>query len=362
MDDRSMLIVLDNARSEEQVRPLLPASASCLVLVTSRGSLAGLVAREGARRMDLDLLTLAESVQLLRRLIGSRVDAEPEAAQALAGRCARLPLALRVVAERAVARPKVPLASLLTELADERQRLDLLDAGGDAGTAVRAVLSWSYHGLPASAARVFRILGIHPGRTSDVYTATALASVSVPEASRLTAVLARAHLIDERTHGQHGMHDLLRDYAIELCASTDSTSDRRTALTRLFTYYLHAACTAMNVLAPRDSYRRPHLIRTNAVEVPSLTDHAQALAWIESERANIVATIRHAALDNGNERRDYVLQMSATLYRYFETRAYDDDALAVHSLALGFAEKTDDDSLHAKALADIGLREARQIP
>ena len=190
-----MLIVLDNARNVEQVRPLLPGSPSCVAVVTSRDALAGLVARDGARRLDLDLLPLAEAVGLLRALIGERVDAEPEAAVTLAGQCARLPLALRVAAELAAASPGVSLADLTAELADQQQRLDLLDAGGDQRTAVRAVFSWSYRHLDAEAARAFRLLGLHPGADLDAYAAAALTGTTLRQARRLLDRLARAHLI-----------------------------------------------------------------------------------------------------------------------------------------------------------------------
>ena len=138
-----MLIVLDNAATVEQVRPLLPGTPSALVVATSRDSLTGLVARHGARRLDLDLLPPEDAVALLGALIGGRVVAEPDAAAELAGQCVRLPLALRVAAELAVARPVTPLAALVEELADEQRRLELLDAGGDPRTAVRAVFSLS---------------------------------------------------------------------------------------------------------------------------------------------------------------------------------------------------------------------------
>ena len=146
-----MLVVLDNAASVEQARPLLPGSPSCLVVVTSRDSLAGLVARHGARRLALDMLPAADAIGLLRTLIGDRVDAEPDAAAELAAQCARLPLALRVAAELAAASPDSRLAELAGELAGEQRRLDLLDAGGDERTAVRGVFSWSYRHLPAAA-------------------------------------------------------------------------------------------------------------------------------------------------------------------------------------------------------------------
>jgi DNA-binding SARP family transcriptional activator/Tfp pilus assembly protein PilF len=157
---KRMLVVLDNAGTARQVRPLLPGNPACAVVVTSRDSLAALVARDGARRLDLDQLPLDDAVNLLRALIGERADADPDdATVALAGQCCRLPLALRVAAELAAANPDVPLAVLVGELADQQQRLGLLAAGGDAGTAVRAVFSWSYRHLDTRAARTFRLAG-----------------------------------------------------------------------------------------------------------------------------------------------------------------------------------------------------------
>jgi hypothetical protein len=180
---RRMLVVLDNAGSAEQVRPLLPGSPSCAVLVTSRDALAGLVARDGAARLDLDVLPLDEAVALLRALIGERVDHEPEAAAELASQCCRLPLALRVAAELAASRAGRSLASLTAELADLDARLDLLEAGSDPLTSVRTVLSWSCRQLDADTARAFRLLGLHPGLDLEPYAAAALAGLTVRRGS-----------------------------------------------------------------------------------------------------------------------------------------------------------------------------------
>ena len=193
--DRRMLIVLDNAATVEQVRPLLPGTGSCAVLVTSRDSLAGLVAREGAQRLDLDLLPADAARTLLRRLIGPRAEAEPDAVDALAAQCARLPLALRVAAELAVTRPGTPLTDLVAELADQQRRLYLLDAEGDPRAAVVTVFSWSLRQLPPEAARTFRLLGLHPGPDLDAHAAAALTGNTVPDARRALEILARAHLV-----------------------------------------------------------------------------------------------------------------------------------------------------------------------
>lgn len=230
---RRMLVVLDNASSVEHVRPLLPGTPSCVVVVTSRDSLAGLVALHGAHRLDLDLLPAADAAALLRTLIGARVEDEPEAAAVLAGQCARLPLALRIAAELATARPASPLAELVTELADQRRRLDLLAAGGDPRAAVRAVFSWSYRRLPADAARAFRLLGLHPGPDLDPHAAAALTGERLDGARRLLGLLAHAHLIGPARAGRYGMHDLLRAYAMDLAHAEDSETERDQALSRL---------------------------------------------------------------------------------------------------------------------------------
>jgi DNA-binding SARP family transcriptional activator len=213
MDWRRALLVLDNAASVEQVRPLLPGTPSCVVIVTSRDSLAGLVARHGARRLDLDLLPEADAVTLLRELIGARVDADRAAASTLAAQCARLPLALRVAAELATARPDLAIARLTEELSDEQRRLRLLDAGGDERTAVCPVLSWSYRRLEADAAQAFRQIGLHAGPAIDAPALAALTGTSAEHAESLLRTLAHGHLVYRAGPGRYAMHDLLRAYA-----------------------------------------------------------------------------------------------------------------------------------------------------
>ena len=272
---RRMLVLLDNARSVEQVRPLLPASAGCLTLVTSRDSMAGLVAREGARRIELDLLPLADATGLLHTLIGERATTDPGATRALAEGCSRLPLALRVAAERAVASPGTSLASLVDELTDERRSLDLLEADGDQRTAVRAVFSWSYRQLEQAAARAFRLAALHPGPDLDVYSVAALIGGSLEQADSLLGQLVRASLIqppgpERRSDDRYTRHDLLRAYGRELAIAADPESDRRAALTRLFDYYLHTASVATDTLYPTDRSRHPDLPRPASPVPPAL--------------------------------------------------------------------------------------------
>src|ERR1035437_1329549 len=199
-----MLILVDNAATSGQVRPLLPGSPGCLVLVTSRGRLPGLTTREGAARVTLDLLPQGEALALLRKVLGrARVDAEPDAAAEIATRCACLPLALRIAADRAADRPNLTLAGLAAQLAASRSRLDVLAADDDStSTALRSVFSWSYQALASNAARMFRLLGLHPVPDVSVPAAAALAATSHAAAGQLLQALAGVHLLEETSPGR----------------------------------------------------------------------------------------------------------------------------------------------------------------
>jgi DNA-binding SARP family transcriptional activator/Flp pilus assembly protein TadD len=348
---KKMLVVLDNAATVEQVRPLLPGSPACAVLITSRDSLAGLVARDGATRLDLDLLPLADAVSLLRALVGTRVDDDPHAAAVLATQCCRLPLALRVAAELAVGRPAVPLAELTGELADQPKRLDLLDADGDARTAVRAVFSWSYRGLDADAARAFRLAGLHPGSDFDSYAAAALTAATLDQARRALDVLARAHLVQPAAPGRHGLHDLLRAYARELADVHDGQSEQRAALTRLFDYYLYTAATATDALVPAERHRRPRIPPPDT-PVPPVADAAAARAWLDPERATLVAVTAHMA-EHGWPA--YTTRLAATLYRYLDSGGHYPEAMVIYGHARRAAAAAGDRAAEANALTNLGV-------
>ena len=357
LDGRRVLVMLDNAASVEQVRPLLPGGPSCLVVVTSRDSLAGLVARHGAQRLDLDILPLADAMGLLRSLIGGRVDAEPRAAAALAGHCARLPLALRVAAELAAASPGQRLEELAGELAGEQRRLDLLDAGGDGHTAVRGVFSWSYRHLPAEAARAFRLAGLHPGPDFDAYAVAALTGVTITQARDVLALLARAHLIYPTAAGRYGMHDLLRAYASQLAAEHDSDTARAEALTALYDYYLGTAGQAMDVLVPAEKHYRPGSILVDS-PVPSVASPAQARAWLDAQRATLVAVAAHTA-DAANSA-GHAARLAAIVYRYLETGGHYADAVTIHGHARRAAALIGDRAAEATALTNLGIISWRQ--
>jgi tetratricopeptide (TPR) repeat protein len=353
---RRMLVVLDNAADGGQVRPLLPGTSSCVVVVTSRDAMAGLVARDGARRLDLDLLPLGDAVALLRTLIGERVVAEPAAAVTLAGQCARLPLALRVAAELAASRPGAGLAELVAELADEQRRLDLFDAGGDSHTAVRPVFSWSYRHLSTPAARAFRLLGLHPGPDLDSYAAAALCATSRDQIQPLLDLLARAHLLAPMGHGRYGMHDLLRAYATHLAIAEDSEQEREAALTRLFDHYLATAAAAMDTLHPAEKHRRPR-ISLPTTPIPPVTEPTTARAWLDAERATLTAACGYTSAHGWSS---HTTRLADTLFRYLETGGHYPDALTIHTHARHAAHHTRDRAAEAHALTNLGVIHLRQ--
>jgi len=224
---RRMLVLLDNARDSDQVRPLLPGSPGCLVLVTSRSELPGLVAAEGARALRLGVFSDAEALELLVRRIGSaRVAAEPEVARELTRLCARLPLALAIIAARVIARPGFPLASLAEELRDGGGRLDAL-ATGEQTADIREVFSWSYRCLRPPAARMFLLLGLYPGPDITVAAAARLAATTPREARGLLRELTRCHVLAELSPGRYALHELLRAYAAERARAEEVRSIAR---------------------------------------------------------------------------------------------------------------------------------------
>ena len=248
---KRMLILADNARDAAQVRPLLPGSPGSLVLVTSRSQLDGLAATDGARTLSLEVLTGAEASDLLAARVGaSRTAAEPAAVAELVRLCARLPLALAIAGARA-ASTTWPLAAHAAELAERRHRLDALDLG-EAAADVRSVFSWSYRQLSEPTARMFRLLGLHPGPDFSAPATASLADLDGTQAGSALRELSQANLLIERAPGRHALHDLLHAYASEL-AKSDSASDNaseedRAALDRMIDHYLYSAQAADRAL------------------------------------------------------------------------------------------------------------------
>ncbi|MFJ6795421.1 BTAD domain-containing putative transcriptional regulator [Streptomyces sp. NPDC091268] len=344
---RRILIVLDNASSVDQVRPLLPGTGSCAVVVTSRDTLGELVARHGARRLSLDLLPMGDSLDLLRRLIGDRVDSAPEVGEALAEQCVGLPLALRVAAELAATLRTTPLPYLVSELADRRKRLGMLDS---VGNPISAVFSWSYQHLPAAAARVFRLLGLQLGPHISLNASAALAGRDPRDTRTALTLLTRAHLVHMSGPDRYGMHDLLRAYAIDLAHDDVTPADQAAARQRLVDYYLHTAHAAGAMLDHRDPIEVP----APAPGVPSAAfrDRDGALAWFAAEHQTLLAAV-DAAPD------PYVGLLARTVATYLEQRGHWHDWVATQQAALEAACRLEDRPGIAAAHSELGRANAR---
>jgi tetratricopeptide (TPR) repeat protein len=291
---KRVLVVLDNAHDAAQVRRLLPGSPGCLVLVTSRNQLAGLAA-EGAHVLRLDPFTIEEARDLLNRRLGSgRVQREPRAAEELIKLCARLPLALSVAAAYAAAHPDFPLAVLASEF--RSRGLDLLDTG-DPATTTRTVFSWSYHHLSEDTARMFRLLGIHPGPDISLPAAASLGAVPVEQARKVLDELARAYLVEEHLPGRFTFHDLLRTYAAEQARTHESSGELAPAVRRLLDHYLRSMHAGAVLLYPRLRIEMPQPVP--GVLAESFRTHDQAMAWSRNERQVVQALVTHAAEHGG---------------------------------------------------------------
>lgn len=353
---RRMLVVLDNARSAEQVRPLLPGSPGCLALITSRRSLIGLAATEGAQLLNVGMLNAGEARELLIRRLGEdRVEADRDAVQKIIGRCAGLPLALAIVAARAAAQPDLPLAALAKELCEADGRLDALD-GGEASSQVRAVFSWSYRALSPQAARLFRLLGLHPGPDAALPAIAALAGVPAARARELLAELVHGHLLTEQpVVGRYAFHDLLRAYAAELAASYDGDGIRHAAAYRLFDHYLHMAHRADALLTPRPS-PAPLPSAQPGAEAEELSSHQHAQVWFTAERSALLAAVEQAPAAGFHR---HAWQLASALTTYLDRHGYWRALVTAHTTALDAARLHGDVVGQAEAHRGLGLAEDR---
>lgn len=295
---RRMLIVLDNAASVAQVRPLLPGSRHCHVVVTSRNRLSGLVARDGARRVSVEVLSSEEAVKLLQKVIADYRSGDEDGDLAeLARLCAFLPLALRIAAERAAARPRMPLQELIADLRDESGLWDALSSDDDGeADAVRTVFAWSYRALPSDAAQLFRRLGLHPGPEFSLYAAAALASASISVTRRLLDALIGAHLLEDIGAGRYQFHDLLRAYAADQAQEIDVENDRLESAGRLLRYYLHASAEAVAMTRSGYTLQVPLEAPPPSMSLPTFNDEPAAVAWYKTERANLMLAAKTAAV------------------------------------------------------------------
>jgi len=349
--DRRMLVLLDNAFDAAQVRPLLPGSPGSLVVVTSRSQLTGLAVTEGASQISLDVLTSTEARELLCGWLGvARVGAEGAAVAEITGLCARLPLALAITAARAVARPDLPLSTLAAELRRASERLDVL-ATGDTVTDVRAVFSWSYHSLGDAAARMFRLIGLHPGPDISASAAASLAGLPLTAAKAALWELTGAHLLTEHAPGRFTFHDLLRAYACEQASATDSDAERQAASHRMLDHYLQTGCAADRRINPSRARLSPLPVQPG-VSREELTDHQQALAWFEAERQVLLALPEAAAAAGFDA---HAWQIAWACATFLQWRGHWSDGVRIQRTALAAARRAGDLSGQANACYLLAL-------
>ncbi|ONI81441.1 hypothetical protein ALI144C_19080 [Actinosynnema sp. ALI-1.44] len=346
--NREVLVVLDNAASASQVRPLLPGSPHCRVLITSRHRLVDL---DTGHVLSLDVLPAREAVALFTRILGEhRAVNEPEAVREVVRLCGYLPLAVRIAAARLCTRPAWTVRHLVDRLGDRHQRLAELDTG-DRGAA--AAFTLSYRRITSDQQRVFRLLGLHPGSDFDAHAAACLTGATVDVAEKLVEGLVDAHLLQQPQPGRYGFHDLLRHYARQTASATDE--DRHTALARLVGHYSQLAVAADRLLDPRRP--RVHIGEPIADCHPRpFGDQAAALRWLDTEHHNLLACQRLAVEENWH---GVVWQLAWTLDTYQRHRGHLPDRLVAWQAALTAAVRLDESTLVARSHLHVGAALAR---
>ncbi|QKG19826.1 AfsR/SARP family transcriptional regulator [Actinomadura verrucosospora] len=340
---RRMLVVLDNAAGAGQVRPLLPGASASLVLITSRRRLPDL---DAAVALSIDVLPRREAAGLFARIVGERAAAQPDAVDEVLLLCGFLPLAVRIAAARLRHRPRWDVAHLAGRLRDERRGLAEL---ATAERGVGAAFALSYRQLDPDHRRLFRLLGLHPGRDIEPRAAAALAGLDPAEAEDLLEDLLDVHMLQQHEPGRYRFHDLLRRYARDT-AATEPPEERHAALTRLLDHYLGTAGAAMDVLYPDSAHRRPR-VEHAAEPAAAFRDADEALAWLTAERADLVLAAAYAA-DNGWPAHTGAL--ATTLYRHLYDQALHDDARLLYGKALDAARRRRDPAAEGRALTDLG--------
>ncbi|MFE3741206.1 ATP-binding protein [Streptomyces sp. NPDC059096] len=355
--DRRILIILDNAATVAQVRPLLPGSKDCLVVVTSRSRLSGLAVRDGARRLTLGTLPQPEAVALLRAVTaGYRPEDDADKLTELAELCARLPLALRIAAERAASHPHMRLDDLIADLRDESALWDALSTGDDdEAEAVRTVFAWSYRALPDQAARLFRLLGLHPGPEFGLHAAAALSALPAGRGRQLLDSLVGAHLLEQTGPDRYQFHDLLRAYATDQATQEEPAAERDAALHRVLDWYLHTADAAQSWISPAE----PHLDLAppaDGVRPGAFTEYDAAVDWAEREHTNLLQAVRTAASTGHDER---AWKLAAVLANARYPSAPPADWPAVGRIGLEAARRLGERAGEALLLTELGMGYAR---
>ncbi|MFF5206082.1 BTAD domain-containing putative transcriptional regulator [Streptosporangium sp. NPDC000396] len=348
--DKRMLIVLDNAASPEQVRPLLPGSALCRVIITSRDSLRGLSVTHDVHTITLDVLAEEESRALLLALIGGkRFGNELKAVDELARLCGYLPLALRLAAAHLVSQPALLVNDFVTKLRQEN-RLTALDMREDPHIGVRATFELSYRSLDERERRTFRLLGLHPGPDISLEAIAALSGLPLNEVHEVTDTLVRAHLVHRVSDERLTMHDLVRIYARDHSSVDDTEDNCHSALSNMFNWYAHTVRSAMGYIDLDATLLRP----TTPVPLggsKEFSDYDSSLAWLEAERPNLIPLVSHAAVHGWPV---VAWQLTHIVAYFFYLRDYVDDWIDTHKIALSAAQRIGDQHGEAMILITMG--------
>ncbi|BEL06280.1 BTAD domain-containing putative transcriptional regulator [Actinoplanes sichuanensis] len=339
VNGRRMLFILDNARDADQVRDLIPGSAGCAVLITSRALLNDLVTMHHAHPVNLSVFVAEDSGHYLARRVGvARTTAEPDAVRAIVAVCGGLPLALAVVAARIVTNPTFTLTAIAGELRGS-EGLDAFAAPG-VSRDPRSVFSWSYRHLPAAAAALFRHLALHPGPDAGVAAAASLTGAARATVRTWMNHLVEAHLIREHRPGRFRFHDLLRAYAAELADGHDDAGTRAAVVRRSLDHYLHSAMSATALLLPQ-RYPITVLPPAPGVTPEIVATEAEALDWFDTEYRNLLAAVAVAEDDDDGR---YCWQFNWAMAHYVQDRRARLDESITHLLrALALAEKHQDE-------------------
>lgn len=350
---RAILVLLDNARNSEQVRPLLPGPG-CLVIVTSRSQLSGLVARDGAARVSVGRLPEADALALLAATVGAeRVHVDEagqrfvdDAARRFVEVCARLPLAIRILGQHANQQPDRPLSDLLDEISSDPLASFDLDDGAE--TNLRDLFARSYAALDDDAARLFRLLGRHPGSTFGVAAAAALAGLPIAQARRLLGRLVGANLLEQPRPGRYEFHDLLREFAVEQTAADDDA-----AVARVLDWYVHAALRASRAIRPGWADEVPEPV---GMQLPDFAGYRDGVDWYGNEHDNLIAAFTVAA---GRQLDQHVCRLAMCLSTYFNAVSRRDNWIAMCERALRSARAIGDQHAEGRLLNSLGIATAR---
>ncbi|MEV6559472.1 BTAD domain-containing putative transcriptional regulator [Nocardia sp. NPDC051756] len=352
---RAALLVLDNVADADQIRPLLPGTPSCLVLITSRRRLVDL---EVSKTLSLDVLSREDATALFTTIVNDeRIMAEPDAVEETVRLCGYLPLAIRIAAGRLRARPVWPIDRLAERLRHPTNRLEHLSAGS---RSVAAALSASFHDLPVDQQNAFRLLGLHPGRDFDTYATAALADIGIDAAEQLLEALVDVHLLEQVVSERYRFHNLVRDYAATLAQASDLEDGA--ALTRLFDYYRYCAWAVGSKILP-DRTSRIIDLPVPGTPTPALASHQECVAWLHSERLNLLAIAREATRGRWS---DYTRLFSEILWwPYVTGLRCSDDAITLHFDAVEVARNSGEQAEECRLLVNLGytlwrMRHCRQ--